>query len=83
MPNSRDLMSKKEYDRHGRPMLSNFNSIRVNLPYKKFVTLEIFSQSQFALRFNRFYSEELKNRLRQIPNCNFLMDFRAWVMPIS
>lgn len=38
-----ELMSKKEYDRFGRPILSNFNSIRVNLPYKKFVTLELFS----------------------------------------
>jgi hypothetical protein len=72
-----ELLPSKISDKwkQGRPNLGNYNSVRVNSAHKKFVSIELFSTSHFALRFNRFYCEDLKGNLQKIPNCRFLMDF--------
>ena len=46
-----------------RPNISNYNSVRINNGYKKFIALELFSPLQFTMRFNRFYCEELKKAI--------------------
>lgn len=48
-----------------RPQLSNYNSVRFHKQqmHKKFIACELFSLSQFSLRFNRFYLEELKKAI--------------------
>jgi hypothetical protein len=56
--------------------------VRPSNPHKKFVSLELFSESQFSLRFNRFYAEEIKQRLQKIPRAKFYMDFRAWIIEL-
>ena len=66
-----------------RPSLSNYNSVRINNPHKKFVTMELFSPTQFTIRFNRFYCEILKKTIQMVPSARFLMDYRAWVIDIS
>ena len=63
-----------------RPSLSNYNSVRVSTPHKKFVTLELFSPTQTAIRFNRFYCDELKHKVQLIQNAKFMMDYRAWII---
>ena len=63
---------------------NNYNETRkINLPYKKFITLEIHSGEQFALRFHKFYDEGIKNKIRGIPGSRFLMDQRCWVLGIA
>jgi hypothetical protein len=73
----------QSWGKYGRPNLSNFNSVKVNGSMRKFVSIELFSSSHFALRFNRFYSNDLKVKLQNIPGVRFLMDFRVWVAEFS
>lgn len=51
--------------------------------HKKFVSIELFSSSHYAVRFNRFYCENLKRHLQSVPNIRFMMDFRVWVAGIK
>jgi len=53
---------------------------RCSLPYKKFITLEVCSTSQFALRFHKFYSEGIKNRIRNTKCAKFDTQNRAWIV---
>ncbi|CDW74660.1 swi snf-related matrix-associated actin-dependent regulator of chromatin subfamily a-like protein 1 [Stylonychia lemnae] len=53
---------------------------KISLPYKKFITFEIFSGAQYGIRFHKFYDEIIKNIIRAIQGAKFLMDIRMWVV---
>ena len=63
--------------------MSNYNSVRVNSAWKKFVSLELHSETQIAIRFIKFYSDNLKAALQRIKNCRFDTDFRCWLIDIE
>jgi hypothetical protein len=63
---------------------NNYNDCRkISLPFKKFITLEVHSVEQFALRFHKFYDETIKNKIRAVSGSKFLMDQRCWVIGIA
>lgn len=49
-----------------------------NLPYAKYISLDLAEPHHFNLRFHRFYDETLKRLLKQIPGMAFNLEIRAW-----
>jgi len=58
-----------------------FGSVK-GLHYRKYIALEMLSENNFTLTFHKFYSAEIKNLIRSIPNTKFSPELRTWVLAI-
>ena len=50
--------------------------------YRKYIALELLSEHNFSCSFHKFYSNEIKNLIRQISNARFDTDMRVWVISV-
>ena len=52
------------------------------LHYRKYIGLEMLSENNFALTFHKFYSNEIKNLIKSLPNTRFSAEMRTWILSI-
>jgi len=50
--------------------------------HKKYVRLEALSEFEFGIKFHKFYSDELKQRIQKVGSAKFRVENRSWVMSL-
>ena len=50
------------------------------LHYIKYIGLELVAPDVFSLAFHKFYSHEVKDVVKSVPECRYDPDYRAWLL---